>query len=359
MPYDPDDYLSRHFQTSGIDLKQKVDDLIGLIVPSDSPNLQLYREMLITVVRMAQADRNRWDAKIMLQTLREMEHAFCVLEQFKRRRKVTVFGSARTPQGHPLYTLARDLGAELAKRDLMVITGAGGGIMSATHEGAGLENSLGLNITLPFEQQANDIVAGTDHLLSFHFFFVRKLFFVKEADALVLCPGGFGTLDEALEVLTLIQTGKSPIVPVVLLDEPDGTYWEDAIGFLHEQLAGNRYILPSDMNLVRLVRSAEEAAAEIAQFYRNYHSSRWLKGLFMIRMNHALNETALGQIQEDFAQLCIEGSFTQQSFDESEKDEPEFSDLVRLAFRFNGRDHGRLRELIDRLNLPQNWAIKA
>ncbi|MBT8768646.1 LOG family protein [Metapseudomonas boanensis] len=359
MSYDPDDYLSRHFQTSGIDLRQKVDELINLTVPSGSPNLSLYREMLITVVRMAQADRNRWDAKIMLQTLRELEHAFSALEQFKRRRKVTVFGSARTPKQHPLYALARHLGSELAKRDLMVITGAGGGIMSAAHEGAGLENSLGLNITLPFEQRANDIVDGSEHLLSFHFFFVRKLFFVKEADALVLCPGGFGTLDEALEVLTLIQTGKSPIVPILLLDEPDGSYWEDAMSFLHRQLEENRYILPSDMKLMRLVKSADEAAAEISRFYSNYHSSRWLKNIFVIRMNHGLNDEAMVHVQESFGDLCQQGAFTLQPYCESEKDEPEFCDLIRLAFPFNGRDHGRLRELIDFINLPQNWAAKA
>lgn len=142
MPYEADDYLSRHFQTSGTDLARKVDELAALAAPGDSPNLALYREMLFTVTRMAQADRNRWDAKIMLQTLREMEHAFSVLEQFKRRRKVTVFGSARTPVEHPVYALARKLGEELARYDLMVITGAGGGIMAAAHEGAGLENSL-------------------------------------------------------------------------------------------------------------------------------------------------------------------------------------------------------------------------
>ena len=220
MPYEPDDYLSRHFQTSGVDLASKIDELVTLSVPDTSPNLPLYREMLLTVIRMAQADRNRWDAKIMLQTLREMEHAFSRLEQFKRRRKVTVFGSARTPLEHPLYALARELGATLARYDMMVITGAGGGIMAAAHEGAGLNNSLGFNITLPFEQHANPTVDGTENLLSFHFFFVRKLFFVKEADALVLCPGGFGTLDEALEVLTLIQTSDAAVagsstVPVV------------------------------------------------------------------------------------------------------------------------------------------------
>ena len=185
-----------------------------------------------------------------------------------------------------MYALARELGATLARSDLMVITGAGGGIMAAAHEGAGTGHSLGFNITLPFEQHANATVDGTDQLLPFHFFFIRKLFFVKEADALVLCPGGFGTLDEALEVLTLIQTGKSPLVPVVLLDSPGGTFWRDALAFISKQLEENRYILPSDMKLVRLVHSADEAVEEINQFYSNYHSSRWLKNQFVIRMHH-------------------------------------------------------------------------
>lgn len=359
MPYEPDDYLSRHFHTSGIDLTSKVDELSALVVPAASPNLPLYREMLTTVVRMAQADRNRWDAKIMLQTLREMEHAFSTLEQFKRRRKVTVFGSARTPPEHPAYNLARDLGRTLARLDLMVVTGAGGGIMAAAHEGAGLENSLGFNITLPFEQGANATVHGSGNLLSFHFFFLRKLFFVKEADALVLCPGGFGTLDEALEVMTLVQTGKSPLVPIVLLDEPGSNYWEEALRFLREQLQERSYILPSDMQLVRLVHSADEAGQEIARFYRNFHSSRWLKERFVIRMNHPLNATALATLNKEFLDLCLSGDFQQQAVCESENDEPELRDLTRLAFHFNARDHGRLRELVDFINLPQNWAQNA
>jgi uncharacterized protein (TIGR00730 family) len=312
--------------------------------------------MLTTVIRMAQADRNRWDAKIMLQTLREMERAFSTLEKFKRRRKVTVFGSARTPIDHPLYALSVELGATLARYDLMVITGAGGGIMAGAHEGAGQENSLGFNITLPFEQHANPTVEGTDHLLPFHFFFIRKLFFVKEADALVLCPGGFGTLDEALEVLTLIQTGKSPLVPVILLDEPGGTYWQDAMQFMHKQLVEHRYILPSDMHLMRLVSSADEAAAEIAQFYRNFHSSRWLKERFIVRLNHALSEATLATLHRDFADLCLSGGFEQQSGCEAEQDDPELCHLPRLSFIFNGRDHGRLRQMFDLINQPQSWA---
>lgn len=356
MPFESDDYLSRHFQTSGIDLTAKVDEIARLMVPSASPNQPLYQEMLTTVIRMAQADRNRWDAKIMLQTLREMERAFSTLEKFKRRRKVTVFGSARTPIDHPLYKLSVELGATLARYDLMVITGAGGGIMAAAHEGAGQENSLGFNITLPFEQHANPTVEGTDHLLPFHFFFIRKLFFVKEADALVLCPGGFGTLDEALEVLTLIQTGKSPLVPVVLLDEPGGSYWQDALHFMHKQLVEHRYILPSDMHLMRIVYSAEEAAAEIAQFYRNFHSSRWMKEYFIVRLNHALSEPALATLHSDFADLCLSGGFEQQPGCGTEQDDPELSHLPRLTFIFNGRDHGRLREMFDFINLPKNWA---
>lgn len=355
MPYEADDYLSRHVQTSDIDLTSKVDELVGLAVPGNSPNLPLYREMFTTVIRMAQADRNRWDAKIMLQTLREMEKAFGVLEQFKRRRKVTVFGSARTPVDHPVYALAHELGAILARHNLMVVTGAGGGIMAAAHEGAGVENSLGFNITLPFEQVANPTMRGSSNLLSFHFFFLRKLFFVKEADALVLCPGGFGTLDEALEVLTLIQTGKSPLVPVVLLDQPGGTYWEEALSFIRRQLAENGYILPSDLNLLRLVYSAEDAAEEIAEFYRNYHSSRWLKDSYVVRLNHALNDDALAQLNSEFADICKHGGFTQQPCCEQEHDEPELRPLPRLAFAFNGRNQGRLRGLLNFVNQPGNW----
>jgi uncharacterized protein (TIGR00730 family) len=359
MPDESDDFVSRHFQTSGIDLTTKVAELGTLATPPNSPNTTLYQAMLNTVVRMAQADRNRWDAKIMLQTLREMEHAFSTLEQFKRRRKVTVFGSARTPVDHPLYSLARDLGATLAKHNLMVITGAGGGIMAAAHEGAGLENSLGFNITLPFEQGANATVQGSNNLLSFHFFFLRKLFFIKEADGLVLCPGGFGTLDEALEVLTLIQTGKSPLVPVVLLDQPGGNFWASALTFLQEQQLDNGYILPSDMRLMRLVHSAEEATEEIAQFYRNYHSSRWLKERYVIRLNHALNEAAMQQLNNEFRDLCTHSDFQQQAHCDSELDEPELCHMTRLAFAFNGRNNGRLRELLDLVNQPHNWAQSA
>ncbi len=355
MPYVPNDLLSRHFQRNGLDLTGKIEEHIHQVAPG-SPNLALYRDMMLTVLRMAQDDRNRWNAKITLQTLRELDNAFRVLERFKGRRKVTVFGSARTPLEHPLYAQATDLGAKLAQSDMMVITGAGGGIMAAAHAGAGLKHSLGFNITLPFEQHANATVEGTENLLPFHFFFTRKLFFVKEADALVLCPGGFGTLDEALEVLTLVQTGKSPLVPIVLLDTPGGSFWQSALDFIKTQLEDNHYILPADMKLMRLVYSTDEAVDEIKRFYSNYHSSRWLKSKFVIRMHHALGEQALAHMQETFADLCVSEGFHQHGYQGEEHDEAQFSHLTRLAFTFTGRNQGRLRELVDYINSPENWS---
>ena len=354
MPYQPNELLASHFKNQGIDLDH-IDQQLNLVA-ANSPNLPLYRDMMLTVLRMAQDDSNRWNAKITLQALRELDHAFRVLGQYKGRRKVTVFGSARTPVEHPIYALARELGAALARSELMVITGAGGGIMAAAHEGAGVDHSLGFNITLPFEQHANATVDGTDKLLPFHFFFIRKLFFVKEADALVLCPGGFGTLDEALEVLTLIQTGKSPLVPVVLLDAPGGSFWQDALNFITRQLEANRYILPSDMKLMRLAHSAEQAVDEINQFYSNYHSSRWLKNQFVIRMQHPLSDAALLELQDAFADLRLSGDFTQHAYAGEEQDDAQFNHLHRLVFAFTGRDQGRLRELVDFINLPENRA---
>lgn len=354
MSFESPDYLSRHFQTSGTDLYKRINEISTMATPGGSSNLPLYREMLLTVTRMAQADRNRWDAKIMLQTLKEMERAFSLLERFKRRRKVTVFGSARTPPEHPIYQQARELGRILSEYDLMVITGAGDGIMAAAHEGAGPDNSLGFNIQLPFEQHVNATLKE-DQFLTFHFFFLRKLFFVKEADALVLCPGGFGTLDEALEVLTLIQTGKSPLVPIVLLDLEDGQYWNRALEFMNAELLANHYILPNDLSLMSQATSAYKAVEVITRFYSNYHSSRWLKSQFVIRMNHSLTDQALEEMQDTFNDICVSGGFSQRPYSDQEQDEPEFCQLTRLAFHFNGQAYGRLRELVNFINRTENW----
>ena len=355
MPDQTQDTLSLYFESHGLNVAEEVEAQLQRVAPN-SPNQPLYREMLLTVLRMAHDDIDRWNAKITLQAIRELEKTFRVLEQFKGRRKVTVFGSARTPAEDPLYALAREVGVTLARSDMMVITGGGGGIMAAAHEGAGLEYSLGFNITLPFEQRANATIIDSEHLLAFHFFFTRKLFFLKEADALIICPGGFGTLDEVLEVLTLMQTGKTPLVPIVLLDMPGASFWQSALDFIHNQLQAHQYILPNDLKLMRLVHSAQDAVDEIEQFYSNYHSSRWLTKTFVVRMKRAVNGEALEQIKLNFADICVHDSFHQQAYGQVEHDNPALNHLTCLSFAFSGRNQGRLRELVNFINLPENWA---
>lgn len=354
MTPEQDEYLNRHYSPSSIELNKKIDELITLAVPSGVKDHKIYKELFQTIIRMIQGDRSHWDAKLAKNALNEMEKGFTLVERFKRRRKVTVFGSARTPVDHPLYQQAKILGNCLAEHDFMVITGAGGGIMAAAHEGAGPNSSLGFNIKLPFEQGANDTMQGSDVLLTFQYFFIRKLFFVKEAEAVVLCPGGFGTFDEAFEVLTLIQTGKTPIVPVIMLETPDSFYWKEALEYLNNQLKAQAYILPSDMHLIKLVHTPEEATQEIVTFYSNYNSSRWFKDTFAIRMNSPLTAQALAYINKQFADLCLEGEFIQQSYQEHFR-EDEFNNLTYLLFTFTGKQYGRLRELIDYINLSENW----
>lgn len=344
----PNDFFSSE------EFNQKLDKLLQLAVPAGSTDHKLYKELFLTTLSIAQSGHSHWDAKLAKRALEEMQHGFSLLKHFKHRRKVSVFGSARTPVESPLYQQAKTLGHELAKKDFMVITGAGGGIMAAAHEGAGTENALGLNIKLPFEQSANETVENTDSLLTFHYFFIRKLFFVKESHAVVLCPGGFGTWDEASEVLTLIQTGKTPLVPVILLDTPESTYWKQSLQLFNDQLKDNHYISPEDMSLMTHVQSVPEALQEIDQFYANYHSNRWFKNTFAIRMKHPLNEAGLAHIKQHFASLCLQGDFKQQPY-QADFREAEYEQYTYLLFDFNSKHYGQLRLLVNALNLPEYW----
>lgn len=353
MKNEQDDDLNRHYSPSSTELNNKIDELIKLALPAGAEEHRLYKELFLAATRLVQAERGHWDTKIAKNALTEMDKGFTLLERFKHHRKVTVFGSARTPVDHPLYQQAVTLGSQLADNGFIVITGAGGGIMAAAHEGAGQDNALGFNIKLPFEQYANETMEGSDALLTFQFFFIRKLFFVKETEAVVLCPGGFGTWDEAMEVLTLIQTGKTPLIPVILLETPDSTYWKDAIEYFEKHLRDQQYILPSDMGLMKLLHTPEEATQEIIQFYTNYNSSRWFRETFAIRMNYPLTEQALTYINQNYRDIS-NNDFVQQAYDESLK-ETEFQHLTYLLFQFTGKQHGRLRELVDYINLPENW----
>jgi uncharacterized protein (TIGR00730 family) len=300
--------------------------------------------------KLARDGSTRGDLKILSRTLRELRYAFKVFSAYRHHRKVTVFGSARTEGTAPAYQQAVQLGRAMAEREWMVITGAASGIMEAGHRGAGRDRAMGLNIMLPFEQDANPVIEGDKKLVHMKYFFTRKLMFVKECDAVVCLPGGFGTLDESFEVLTLLQTGKHEMMPLVLLEAPGSTYWRGLQRFIDEQVLGNGMISPQDRHLYRITDSYEETVDEIMQFYRTYHSMRYVKRELVLRLNQELDAKLLDDINQRFADILVEGEFRQTGPLRAELDETRLADLPRLAFHFNRRDLGRLRQLIDCIN---------
>lgn len=305
------------------------------------------------------ADRiDRGDLKILSRTIRELRYAFKVFANYRGRRKVTIFGSARTPSDALAYIQAMELGKAMADREWLVVTGAASGIMEAGHRGAGRENSMGLNIMLPFEQSSNEIIRDDPKLVNMKYFFTRKLMFVKECDAVVCLPGGFGTLDEGLEVLTLLQTGKRDIVPVILLDEPGGTYWKDFHAFVDKHLWGEKMISHVDFRLYKVFDTVDETVHEIMQFYRVFNSMRFVRKELVFRLNHALSEEMLEEINRDFTDLLAKGQFVQREAFKDEADEFRLTGLPRLAFQFNRRNYGRLRVLIDLINTAKPPAIE-
>ncbi len=323
--------------------------------PADEPistadSQDLYQVMRHTVDRLEKDQTARGDLKILSRTLRELRYAFTVFRPFRRRRKVTIFGSARTKPDHPEYQSAVEIGRRFADHGWMVITGAGGGIMEAGHRGAGRAASMGLNIMLPFEQGANEYIINDPKLVTMKYFFTRKLMFVKECSAVVCLPGGFGTLDEALETLTLMQTGKQTILPLVLLDHPGGSYWKDLGAFIEKQLLGGGNISPADVSLYKITNSVDEAMEEILGFYRVYHSLRYVKDRLVFRLNRELTKAELEGIQTDFAGILTSGKFEQRGPLPEEIGEQDLAEMPRLVFRFDRRQLGRLRMLINRIN---------
>src|SRR6266849_909441 len=263
-------------------LRQQLEKLLAL--PATDPQAALLKDLLGSVVRLQEQRLDMLDLKILHRSLREMRYAFRLFRQYRHRRKVAVFGSARMPASNPVYDLARRFARLLAERGYMVITGAGEGIMRAANEGAGRENSFGVNILLPFENEPNPAIADDPKLIHFKYFFTRKLFFVRESHACAVFPGGFGTHDELFEILTLLQTGKNNPHPIVLVDLPGGTYWRGWVRFVQEKMLATHLIAAADLGLFRVVYSAEDAVAEIEGFYRNYHSSRFVKGRLVLRL---------------------------------------------------------------------------
>ncbi len=310
----------------------------------------LIEQIRESVEKLASDRTTRGDLKILSRTLRELRYAFKVFTPYRGKRKVTVFGSARTLPDAPAYQQAVAFGRAMAELGWLVVTGAASGIMEAGHLGAGRDNSMGLNIMLPFEQSANPVIAGDTKLVHMKYFFTRKLMFVKECDSVVLFPGGFGTLDEGLEVLTLLQTGKRDMVPVVFLDAPGGDFWAPMQDFIQGRLLRDRMISAEDLSLYKITDKLEEAVAEILRFYRVYHSMRYARNRLIFRLREAPSPAKLEQINEQFTDILSAGRFEVTGPQPEEKDEPTLADLARLVFRFNRRSLGRLRQLIDLLN---------
>jgi uncharacterized protein (TIGR00730 family) len=328
--------------------EQLVDELldsVGLTGRRD-----LYRAILGTVVRLAEDRTDPLDLKITSAALAEMAEAFRVFRPYRDSRKVTFFGSARTLPEDPLYNQARRLAHRMAEHGWMVVTGAGPGIMAAGMEGAGKERSLGVNIRLPFEQGANDFIAQDPKLVEMRYFFTRKLMLIKESDGYAVLPGGFGTLDEAFELLTLLQTGKAQPAPLVLLDIPGGTYWRGWRRFLEDEVESRALVEKDDGSLYTVTSDVEEATRELLGFYRNYHSLRWVGDLLVIRMQRLPTRAQLAALNDRFADIVVSGAIRQTKPLSPERSSDDHLELDRLAFRFDRMHYGRLRQLIDAIN---------
>ena len=336
------------YRTGDAAIDDAVAELVERVAEPDDADLVF--ELVVSALRLARDRADRGDLKIANAALKEMRYSFHVFAPYRSARKVAIFGSARTRPDDPLYVLARDIAAAIAARDWMVITGAGPGIMEAGIEGAGPEHAFGVSIKLPFESTTSQFFDGDPKLVNFRYFFTRKLEFIKESDAFVLLPGGFGTLDEAFELLTLLQTGKAQPAPVVLLDTPGGSYWRDWLRFVEAELVTSGYVSAHDLCLVRVTDDLDDAISEVMGFYRNYHSLRFVNGELVIRMLELPDPARVDELSREFADLIVRGTLTPIEATSAERRDDDHVDLARLSFRFDRRNWSRLRMLIDRLN---------
>jgi len=310
---------------------------------------QLIQQTLATVVRIAHSEIDRLDWKILSASLADMERGFQIFYPYRNVRKITIFGSARTPSERPEYQMAVEFARRVTQLGFMVMTGGGGGIMQAGNEGAGREQSFGLNIRLPFEQEANPFIMGDPKLINFKYFFTRKLFLLRESDAVALFPGGFGTQDEAFECMTLSQTGKFGPVPLVLIDRPGGDYWRAWSEYIHDHLVQQALINPEDPSLYTVTDNLDVACDAITRFYQVYHSSRYVDSKLVIRLKTDLSDADVEQLNANFSDILVKGRI-EKSGALPQETQDETAGLPRLVLYFNQRDLGRLYQLIAIIN---------
>lgn len=347
----------RVYSTGDAALDRQVAELIGALSasvaaglpPPQSADLELAREMVTSALRLTTQGATRAERKLVNAALKEFAYAFRVFAPYRGLPKVSIFGSARTQPGDAAYIAARDFAREIAHRGWMVITGAGPGIMMAGHEGAGAAHSFGVNIRLPGLNPANVYIARDDKLINFKYFFTRKVTFMKESNAFVLLPGGWGTLDEAFELLTLTQTGKSDLHPIVLLEPEGSEYWRQWLIFLRDQVLRPGFISESDLALLRVATTPREAVEEIERFYRNYHSARFVGDRLYLRLRRPPDEATLRQLNAEFADLLEQGALEVTPPAPAEVRDGDALELARVAF-YPKHAYGRIRQLVDRLN---------
>src|SRR5262245_54762395 len=311
---------------------------------------QLVQQIRETADKLIRDHATRGDIKLLNTALKELRYAFKVFAPYRLTRKITVFGSARLPSDHPAFRQAVEFSRRMVEGGFMVITGAASGIMEAGHVGAGRERSIGVNILLPFEQAANPIIRGDLKLMNLRYFFTRKLLFIKEADAVALFPGGFGTQDECFEALTLVQTGKSHLFPIVMVDEPGGDYWKQWERYIKDMLLTRELISPPDLSLFKVTDSVDEAVTEVLGFYRVYHSMRYVGQHLVFRLQKRLSDALLARLHTEFADILVSGGFEQTDALPQEANDPHLANLPRLRFHFDRKNHGRLRQLVDVIN---------
>jgi len=309
-----------------------------------------------TIMRFGRDEASVADLKLYNRAMRELRFASQVFSEYQGIRKIAIFGSARTRPESDEYQMAQAFAERMVKADYMVITGGGDGIMGAAQLGAGADKSFGLNIQLPFEQKANEVIYGDHKLINFRYFFTRKLHFVKETHAFALFPGGFGTHDEGYEVLTLMQTGKSSITPLVFVDTPGGHYWDQWFEFVKTNLLGEGLISETDLSLFKVTHSIEEAAQEVLHFYSNFHSYRWLKHHMVVRIQRKLTEAALAKLNTDFDSLLAADRIIQSDALPEEAADKHLSHFHRLVLTPHRRDFGTIRRLIDAINNSETEA---
>ena len=338
----------RHYTSGSAELDRRVAEVVE--ASGETENADLLGEMMMTALRLVRDRTDRGEMKLINAALKEFAYSFKVFRKWQGYRKVSIFGSARTAPHEPIYEYTRDFAAAMAAANWMVITGAGPGIMAAGHEGAGAEKSFGASIRLPLESEPNIFIQGNTKLINFKYFFTRKVTFIKESDGFALLPGGFGTLDEAFELLTLMQTGKSDLHPIVLLEEPGSTYWSEWLHFLEGQLLPRGLIDREDLSLMKRVETIGEAVAELTGFYRNYQSQRFVRGKLILRMLRLPPKEAIAELNQAFADIAGEGGIAPAEATERELAENDEPEKARLAVNFNQSSYGRLRTLIDAIN---------